>query len=86
VGESAVALRRVLDPADAALRELSKVLHATFPDPDTVLELDRVQAFLAEPPGQTGRLFCVVVAENEVRVLLGGTVFSYVVASNCGIS
>jgi GNAT superfamily N-acetyltransferase len=113
-----IALRRILDPADAALRELSKLLHATFADPDTVLELDRMQAFLVErappspaaarlpsvdnekgrnlrggaaqrrasAPGTQARQFCVVVAEDEDRVVLGGTVFSYVLASNCGFS
>jgi GNAT superfamily N-acetyltransferase len=133
-----IALRRILNPADTALRELSELLHATFLDPDTVLELDRMQAFLAErappspaaarlpsvdigqpqahelaahevaegwrtapireehasgavelqasTPGTQARQFCVVVAENEDGVVLGGTVFSYVVASNCGFS
>jgi GNAT superfamily N-acetyltransferase len=85
VGQPVTTLRRVQDPADPALRELATLLHATFPDPDTVLELDRMQAFLAEQPGQTGRQFCVVVAE-EGGVVLGGTVFSYVAASNCGFS
>ena len=81
----AIAVRRLHNPEDTALRELAGLLRATFADPDTVLELDRMQAFLAEPDGLLERKFCVVVAE-EGSVVLGGTVFSYVLATNCGFS
>lgn len=79
----ATAFRRIDDPDDDALPALSRLLQFTFADPDTVLELDRIQAFLAEPSAD--RQFCVVVAEDG-GVVLGGSVFSYVPASNCGFS
>jgi GNAT superfamily N-acetyltransferase len=78
-----ITLRRIYVPDDAALLALSRLLQATFADPDTVLELDRIQAFLAETSAD--RQFCVVVAEEGGQVL-GGTVFSYVRATNCGFS
>ncbi|MDQ6675143.1 MAG: GNAT family N-acetyltransferase [Chloroflexota bacterium] len=81
----ATRLRRLEDPDDPGLAELSGLLHAAFADPDTVLELDRMQAFLARAGAATDRHFCVVVAE-EAGVLVGGTVFSYVPATNCGFS
>jgi GNAT superfamily N-acetyltransferase len=85
VSEEGVTVRRVDDPRDSALPELSSLLHATFADPDTVLELDRMQAFLAQPERSSDRRFCVLVAV-EGGVVLGGTVFSYVPATNCGFS
>jgi GNAT superfamily N-acetyltransferase len=78
-------VRRVRDPDDPALLELSRLLQGTFADPDTVLELDRIQAFLAEREERPVRQFCVVVAEEAGRVI-GGSVFSYVASSNCGFS
>ena len=81
-----IAVRRVTDPEDSALDGLSSLMQATFADPDTVLELDRIQAFLAERhSGTAERQFCVVVAEEDGAVV-GGTVFSYVPATNCGFS
>jgi hypothetical protein len=86
VDQRGIAVRRVRDPEDRALAELSSLLHAAFADPNTVLELDRMQAFLAQPlPRQPDRHFCVVVAE-EGSVVAGGTVFSYVPATHCGFS
>lgn len=79
-----IAVRRVHDPEDRALAELAGLLHAAFADPDTVLELDRMQGFLAE--ARPDRRFGVVVAEAESGGVVGGTVFSYVPARNCGFS
>jgi GNAT superfamily N-acetyltransferase len=78
-------VRRVTDPADAATGALSRLLYVTFADPDVVLDLERMQAFLAEDPLLTGREFNVLVAE-EGGTLLGASIFSYVPASNCGFS
>ncbi|MGI9146480.1 MAG: GNAT family N-acetyltransferase [Chloroflexota bacterium] len=82
---SSIVLRRLHDSGDGSLVELSRLLQDTFPDPDTVLDLDRLQAFLAERQGSRDRQFCIVVAEQD-GVFLGGTVFSYVPATNCGFS
>jgi GNAT superfamily N-acetyltransferase len=78
-------VRRVSDPADAALGALSRLLYAMFGDPDVVLDLERMQAFLSEPADSARRHFRVLVAEDG-GTLVGGTVFSYVPASNCGFS
>jgi GNAT superfamily N-acetyltransferase len=75
----------VTDPADPRLDRLSALLNATFPDPNTVLGLDRMQEFLAANPGNERRRFCVLVAEQGTAVV-GGTIFSYVFRSNCGFS
>jgi GNAT superfamily N-acetyltransferase len=64
---------------------LSALLHATFPDPNTVLELDRMREFLNEDAHLPVRRFHVVVAEQNAAVV-GGTIFSYVPRSNCGFS
>ncbi len=80
-----VVVRRVHDSEDRRLAALSTLLQSTFADSNTVLELDRLQAFLAQPEGHRDRRFCVVVAE-EGGLVMGGTVFSYVPATNCGFS
>jgi GNAT superfamily N-acetyltransferase len=87
-----IAIRRLVDPDDPALGDFSELLHATFADPDTVLELERMQAFLAraqppqQPPHSDGeRVFSIIVAEHDGAVL-GGALFSYVPATNCGFS
>jgi GNAT superfamily N-acetyltransferase len=80
-----VTVRRIRDPQDTALRELSRLMYALFADPDVVLELERMQDFLVETDSRSGRRFRVLVAEDDAA-LLGGTVFSYVPASNCGFS
>lgn len=85
MSEKRIALRQLVEPEDEALAQLSGLLHAVFPDPDTVLGLDRLRAFLAQPRGQPGRDFCVVVAV-ENGLVVGGTIFSYVPATNCGFS
>ena len=78
-------LLSITDPADARLEKLSALLNATFPDPNTVLGLDRMQEFLAANPANVRRHFNVLVAERDDAVV-GGTVFSYVFDSNCGFS
>jgi GNAT superfamily N-acetyltransferase len=80
-----VVVRRVSDPADAALGDLSRLMDSLFGDPDVVLDLERMRTFLMEPAISAQRQFRVLVAE-EAGTLLGGTVFSYVPASNCGFS
>jgi GNAT superfamily N-acetyltransferase len=87
-----IAIRRLVDPQDPSVGAFSELLHATFADPDTVLELERMQDFLAQaPPRQqpphpgTERVFSIIVAELDAAVL-GGALFSYVPATNCGFS
>ena len=72
-------------PDDARLAAFAALLMRTFSDPNSVLGLDRMQQFLAEDPAATGRNFNVLVAEDSGQ-LIGGSVFSYVPASNCGFS
>ena len=79
----AVTIRRLAEPADPALGAFSDLLHATFADPDTVLELERMQHFVVHP--QPDRAFSIIVAEAQ-GVVLGGALFSYVPATNCGFS
>jgi GNAT superfamily N-acetyltransferase len=76
-------MQLIADPADRQLEALAALLAATFADPDTILGLDRLQEFVAAPDGP--RAFRVLVASQDGRVV-GGSVFSYVPASNCGFS
>lgn len=94
------AVRCVVDPEDPRLGAFAELLHATFADPDTVLELERMQEFLAAAQRQTRqpeRQFSIVVAEEHGGdprgtsaerggAVLGGVAFSYVPATNCGFS
>jgi GNAT superfamily N-acetyltransferase len=67
------------------LAELSALLNRTFPDPNSVLGLDRMQEFLAEHRTHRARRFHVLLAQEQEQVV-GGTIFSYVLNSNCGFS
>ena len=71
-------------PDDWRLTALAALLEQTFPDPDSVLGLDRMRQFLAEKSGE--RVFKVLVAEDSLGRVVGGSVFSYVPRSNCGFS
>src|SRR5205823_2934359 len=76
-------LKTVTDPADPDLLALVQLLERTLADPNTVLGIDRVRDFVAEPKGD--REFGVLVARTPEEIV-GGAVFSYVPASNCGFS
>jgi GNAT superfamily N-acetyltransferase len=76
-------LSELRDPLDPRLTQLSALLNATFPDPNSVLGPDRIKEFLAEKGGS--RRFTVVVSEED-QAVVGGTIFSYVPGSNCGFS
>lgn len=65
---------------------LSELLARTFADPNSVLGLDRMQEFLNQDPASTGRVFNILVSEDASGRVIGGSVFSYVAASNCGFS
>jgi GNAT superfamily N-acetyltransferase len=78
-------LKEITDPADPRLPSLAALLNSTFPDPNTVLGLDRIQEFLQANRADGARRFCVLVAEHNARVV-GATIFSYVPRSNCGFS
>jgi GNAT superfamily N-acetyltransferase len=81
-------LKLVDSPNDPDLSGLSALMQRTFPDPNTVLGLDRMQEFLAANRPSADRRFCVLVAIDEERGggVVGGSVFSHVVKSNCGFS
>jgi GNAT superfamily N-acetyltransferase len=78
-------LSEVTRPDDPRLVALAGLLERTFADPDSVLELERIQEFLGENTQASGRRFCVLVLEEGNR-LVGGSIFSYVAESNCGFS
>jgi hypothetical protein len=78
-------LIELTDPADPRLARFAALLNATFPDPNSVLGLDRIQEFLRANRADSPRRFYVLVAEHNTAVV-GGTVFSYVARSNCGFS
>lgn len=80
-----IQLDRADHPDDPRLAELARLLNATFPDPDSVLGLDRIQEFLQANQADGPRRFCVLVAQQNAAVV-GGTIFSYVARSNCGFS
>jgi GNAT superfamily N-acetyltransferase len=75
-------------PDDPDLAGLSALMDVTFPDPNSVLGLDRMQEFLAANRPAAPRRFCILVAIDPTRagVVVGGSVFSHVVRSNCGFS
>ncbi len=76
-------LERVTHPADPALGALSALLERALADPDTLLGADRLRELVAETAHD--REFVVLVARLGDAVV-GGTVFSYVPATNCGFS
>ena len=78
-------MNEVTDPADPRLAKLATLLNATFPDPNSVLGLDRMQEFLQANQADGPRQFYVLVEEHN-GAIVGGTIFSYVVKSNCGFS
>jgi GNAT superfamily N-acetyltransferase len=82
------AIRQIDSPDDPDLRQLSALMNVTFPDPNTVLGLDRMQEFLAGNRPGGARRFCVLVATDPARAgaVVGGSVFSYVARSICGFS
>ncbi len=61
-------------------------MNDTFPDPNTVLGLDRMQEFLAANRPGAARRFCVLTATDLAGAVAGGTVFSYIRRSICGFS
>jgi GNAT superfamily N-acetyltransferase len=81
-----LSLSEVSRADDPRLAELSALLHRTFPDPNTVLGLDRMQAFLSANTSGGPRWFSVLVAEQPGQPVVGGCIFSYVPRANCGFS
>ena len=81
-------LRQILSPDDPAVEHLWALMDLTFADPNTVLGLERIQEFLAANRPGAARRFCILVATDSARpdAVIGGSVFSYVVRSNCGFS
>ncbi len=81
-------LRQIDSPDDPDLVRLGALMNLTFPDPNSVLGLDRMQEFLAANRPRAARRFCVLVATDPARdgEVVGGSVFSYVARSNCGFS
>jgi GNAT superfamily N-acetyltransferase len=80
-------LREIADPDDSDLIGVARLLATTFADPNTVLDLDRLREFVSLNRSGGARRFHVLVAsEPGGDGLIGATVFSYVGASNCGLS
>ena len=81
-------LRQIDSPGDGDLRDLWALMNLTFPDPNSVLGLDRMQEFLTANRPEAARRFCVLVATDPARAgaVVGGSIFSYVARSNCGFS
>ena len=81
-------LKQIESPDDPDLADLSALMNVTFPDPNTVLGLDRMREFLAANRPGAARRFFVLVATDPTRdgAVVGGTVFSYVARSTCGFS
>jgi GNAT superfamily N-acetyltransferase len=80
-----VRIELIDSPEDPRLLELSALMNMTFADPNTVLGVERLGEFLAANGPAARRRFCVLVATRNGAVV-GGSVFSYVVRSNCGFS
>jgi GNAT superfamily N-acetyltransferase len=78
-----LSLTEVTRPDDPRLAQLAELLLRTFLDPNSVLGLERMQQFLTE---SDKRIFNALVAEDDAGHVTGGSVFSYVPASNCGFS
>jgi GNAT superfamily N-acetyltransferase len=78
-------LNEVTRPDDLRLAALSALLDRTFADPNSVLELERMQQFLDDNSASAARRFCVLVSQDEERVA-GGSIFSYVPQTACGFS
>src|SRR5205085_6825320 len=78
-----VVLQRVNDANDPGVVALVALLEQTLADPDTLLGLERVRGFLDEP--DAAREFRVLLARRDEAVV-GGSMFSYVPAANCGFS
>jgi len=84
---SDVHLAEITRPDDPRLGDLSRLLYRTFADPNSVLGLDRIREFLSESAADRPRLFHVTVAEvRDTPGVVGASIFSYVVRSNCGFS
>jgi GNAT superfamily N-acetyltransferase len=80
-------LRLVTSPDDPHLVAFSHLLDNVFPDPNMVLGLDRLQAFVrADPSAATRRFFVLVALDQASDMVVGGSVFSYVRSTNCGFS
>jgi hypothetical protein len=79
-------LKQIEQPADPRLAEVHALLAETLADPNTVLGLDRLREFLAANGPGAPRHFYVLVAQDANGKIAGATIFSYVVASNCGFS
>jgi GNAT superfamily N-acetyltransferase len=79
-------LRQIESPDDPQLALVHSLLAGTLADPNTVLGLDRMREFLSTNQPGAPRRFYVLVALAPKGDIVGATVFSYVVASNCGFS
>jgi GNAT superfamily N-acetyltransferase len=81
-------VKQINSPDDPDLADLSALMDITFPDPNSVLGLDRMREFLAANRPGASRRFCILVATDPRRAgaVVGGSVFSHVVRSNCGFS
>jgi GNAT superfamily N-acetyltransferase len=79
-------LNQIENPDDPQLAMVHSLLAKTLADPNTVLGLDRLREFLSANRPGAPRWFWVLVALAPGGEIVGATIFSYVVASNCGFS
>src|SRR5258708_21018965 len=79
-------LKQIDNPDDPQLAEVHTLLAEILADPNTVLGLDRLREFVARNRPRGPRQFHVLVATDPAEKIVGATIFSYVVASNCGFS
>jgi GNAT superfamily N-acetyltransferase len=81
-----IALDEITRPDDSRLVALSALLERTFADPNSVLGLERIQQFLGDNSATSSRWFHALVAENDQKAVVGGSIFSYVPNTACGFS
>ncbi len=80
-------LDEITRPDDPRLGDVAALLERTFPDPNSVLGLDRLREFLSERRKDDWREFHVLVARSGTPAhVVGVSIFSYVPRSNCGFS
>lgn len=77
-------LKEVIDPADCDVEPFAALLQAIFADGNVCLGAERIREFLAAGP-QARRSFHLVVVKAGDQVM-GGSLFSSVIATGAGVS
>lgn len=74
----------VVDPQDSDLQAFSHLMRSTFADPNLVLSTAQLNRMMDERHGADRRLHLLLARAGST--VLGGSLFSYVPATNCGFS